>query len=271
MYGGVDEVGNLLDDLVALNVETMRWFSPRIHKTSEVRPSRRHSMSFVAVYSYPILKQFSADIFHLPNSYDDTFTRHNSGFYMFGGVTKSGKASSELFILKPKPVDYKDDDYYMKWVQPEISGTPPTARYAYSAALRGKFVVFFGGRNDELHSVGLAVRDIALLNVESMRWETVICHGITPPSCWGSCLCTFQSKMIVFGGMRVDRYCSSKLLVAETDVPTVREQKAELDYIRSVKDQMGRNAFDRVAKATMVSNRARVFRDSGQNLISPRE
>jgi hypothetical protein len=67
----------------------------------------------------------------------------------------------------------------------------------------------------------------------------------------------YQTKMIVFGGMRLERYCSGKLLIAETDPRTVQEQKAELHYIQNVKEQVGRNAFERVAKATMVLQRVR--------------
>lgn len=257
IYGGLDDVGNVLDDLMAINTETMRWFIPRIHKSCLIRPGKRHSLAIVPVFSYSVLKATYFDVFHIPYTHDDIFTRQNSGFYLFGGQTKSGKASNDLFVLRPKPVETKDDDYYLKWVQPEISGQPPEGRYDYSAALRGKYLAFYGGRNDELAGGNLAVRDIALLNLESMRWEHVSCQGMVPTGRWGCCMSAYQTKMIVFGGMRLERYCSGKLLIAETDPRTVQEQKAELHYIQNVKEQVGRNAFERVAKATMVLQRVR--------------
>lgn len=257
MYGGLDEVGNVLDDLVGLNLESFRWFAPRIHKTCLLRPGKRHSLSFIPVFSYSILRSSYFDLFHIPYVHDDIFTKQNSGIYLFGGQMKGGQASNDLFILKPKPVESKDDDYYMKWVQPEISGQPPEGRYAYSAALRGKYVAFFGGRNDQIKTGGLAVRDIALLNIECMRWERVLCHGMAPTSRWGCCLVTYQSKMIVFGGMRAGRYCSGKLFIAETDPRVASEQKLELEYIQNIQEQVGRNAFERVAKATMIAKKAR--------------
>lgn len=257
IYGGLDEVGNVLEDLVAVNTETMRWFVPRIHKSCLIRPGKRHSLALVPVFSYAVLKASYFDVFHIPYTHDDIFTRQNSGFYLFGGLTKSGHASNDLFILRPKPVETKDDDYYLKWVQPEISGQPPEGRYAYSAALRGKYLAFYGGRNDELSGGSLVVRDIALLNLESMRWEQVLCQGLTPTGRWGCCISAYQTKIIIFGGMRQERYCSGKLLIAETDPRIVQEQKVELEYIHSVREQVGKNAFERVAKATMVLQRVR--------------
>jgi hypothetical protein len=256
LYGGMDEMGNPLDDLLALNMENMRWFTPRIHKSCTVRPGKRHSLTLIPVYNYGVLKQFNFDIFHVPSIHDDSISRNNSGLYMFGGITKSGKASNDLFVLKPKKIDYKDDDYYLKWTQPEVTGVPPEPRYAYCAALRGKYIAFFGGRNNEMHAGGLAVRSIALLNVEIMRWETVIGHGMSPAGRWGACMAAFHTKMVIFGGMRINKYCSGKVVIAETDPQVVKEQEAELKYIQNMRETMGRNAFERVNRAALVGLRS---------------
>ena len=266
VYGGQDEQGSPLDDLSALDLETMRWFQPKIHKTSGARPGKRHSMSFVAVFGTALMRMFEFDVFHVPGGHEDSFTRTTSGFYLFGGLTRSGKASNELFILKPKPVDSKDDDFYMRWVQPEVAGTPPEPRYGYTASMIGKYVAYCGGRNDSHRSGGLEVKDIALLNVESMRWETVSSYGLSPPKSWGSCSSVVHTKLIIFGGMRTDSYCSGKLLMAETDPATILEEREELRYIQGVKELMGRRAFERVTKATMISSR-RVLREAGEAVV----
>lgn len=107
-----------------------------------------------------------------------------------------------------------------------------------------------------MHAGGLAVRSIALLNVEIMRWETVIGHGMSPAGRWGACMAAFHTKMVIFGGMRINKYCSGKVVIAETDPQVVKEQEAELKYIQNMRETMGRNAFERVNRAALVGLRS---------------
>lgn len=260
VYGGMDEVGNVLDDLYALNLETMRWFVPRLHKSSGPKPGKRHSLSMLPAYQFSLLRQYHFDIFHIPTVYDETFTRTSSGIYMFGGANQAGVATNDLFILKPKPIDFKDDDYYLKWSRPDISGTPPEPRYAYSAALKSRYLVLFGGRNDAVGRSAITVQGLSLLNLESMRWETVVAHGVKPAGRWGAAVATSGSQVIIFGGLRLEEYCSGKLVLLELDPQTVHEKKIEYVYIKSMQEAAGTKAFRALAQSYLVQPRNSPFR-----------
>ena len=256
VYGGMDEIGNALDDLHALNLETLRWFVPRLHKSSGPKPGKRHSMSMVPAYQLSVLRQFHFDLFHIPSAYDENFTKTSSGIYLFGGANQAGTATNDLFVLKPKPIDVKDDDYYLKWSKPSISGTPPEPRYAYSATLKSKFIVFFGGRNDAVGRSTITVQGLALLNLESMRWETVVTYGVQPAGRWGAAVAASGSQVIIFGGLRLEEYCSGKLVLLELDPQMVQEKKEEFAYIKSLQQATGSKAFRALANTHLVQPRS---------------
>ena len=256
VYGGMDEIGNVLDDLYALNLDSMRWFVPRLHRTSGQKPGKRHSMSMIPAYQLSVLRQYHFDLFHIPTAYDETFTKASSGIYMFGGANQAGVATNDLFVLKPKPIDVKDDDYYLKWSQPTISGTPPEPRYAYSATLKSKYIVLFGGRNDTVGRSAITVQGLALLNLESMRWESVMTYGVQPAGRWGAAVAASGSQVIIFGGLRLEEYCSGKLVLLELDPQTVQEKKEEFSYIKSLQQATGSRAFLALAQSNLVQTRS---------------
>jgi N-acetylneuraminic acid mutarotase len=58
---------------------------------------------------------------------------------------------------------------------------------------------------------------MAMLNLETLCWETVEAFGRKPIGRWGHSSVTFGNKLIVFGGINHNAYCSNDIHCLETD------------------------------------------------------
>ena len=71
----------------------------------------------------------------------------------------------------------------------------------------------------------LNLNDFWAFNIEKTEWEKPNVHGNIPSGRWGAGLSYVSpSKMIIFGGIRHDKYCPAELIGVETDPITVAEQ-----------------------------------------------
>lgn len=222
-YGGIDRVGKSLDDLQAVDLgavyaETMTWTSPVLLR--RVKPGGRSSATLTAVYS-PMTAGLSGwDIFNPPKLYDEVFTPNTCGVYLVGGRTERGDACNEVYLLKPRRKSDKEDRPALVWQKLELTGPLPEPRHSHSACLSGKFLFIFGGRNDS-RAGSCEVPGIALLNIESQRWDKVEVTGKLPSARWGASMAAVGSKVVIFGGLRIAKYCGSKVYVLEIETGAV--------------------------------------------------
>jgi hypothetical protein len=116
-------------------------------------------------------------------------------------VSKSGAA----VLFGGAGAGFYDDVFLLdiktgKWVDPTISGTPPTARAFHTACplVNGSKVLVFGGTNGSQTFADLHVLDIT---TDGMAWSRVEVHGPTPCARWGhGAMANGMDSMIVFGG-----------------------------------------------------------------------
>lgn len=196
----------------------MTWTSPSLLR--RVKPGGRSSATLTAVYSPMTTGMSGWDIFNPPKLYDEVFTPNTCGVYLVGGRTERGNACNDVYLLKPRKKTENEGTPVLVWQKLEITGSPPEPRHSHGACLCGKFLFIFGGRDDS--RVGLCeVPGIALLNIESQRWDKVEVTGKLPSARWGASMTAAGSKVLIFGGQKIAKYCGSKVYVLEIEAGAV--------------------------------------------------
>ena len=237
-FGGMDRIGKVLDDLQGLNLgtsylETMTWTAPLLHKRS-IRPGPRTGATFTTVFSPEALRMPTMDLFQPPKSYDDVFTPTTCGLYLIGGANEKGVCCTEVYILRGKKMSLRDDRPTLLWVKADISGTPPEPRYDHGACLCGKLIYIYGGRDNSRFgtSIHCELKSFGVLNIESQRWDRIEVGGIAPSGRWSFSMSTIDSRIFIFGGMKLEKFCSSKLNIIETNESVVKEKLSQLKAIK---------------------------------------
>ena len=233
-YGGMDRTGKVLEDLQAVNLgqgyaDNMLWIAPSMSKRS-IRPGARSGASFTLVFSSEALSSPNMDLFNPPKIYDEVFTPSTCGLYLIGGVNEKGIACNEVFVLRAKKMSVRDDRPSLMWVKPEISGVQPEPRYDHGTCLCRKLLFVYGGRDDSLFRTQshCELRTFAILNIETQSWDKIELLGSPPSGRWGFAMTAVDSKIFIFGGMKLSKFCSSKLNILETDQNVVKDRAAGL-------------------------------------------
>lgn len=190
----------------------MTWTAPTVLK--RVKPGGRSNATLTAVYSPMAFSVSNWDMFNSPKLYDEVFTPNTCGVYLFGGKNDHGNATNDVYLLKPRKKSDKEDRSVLVWQRLEVTGAVPEPRHSHSTALCGKYLFIVGGRNDGRDGP-CEVPGIALLNVESQRWDRVEVMGKLPSARWGACMAPMGSRVIFFGGQRIQKYCGSKVFILE--------------------------------------------------------
>ena len=93
------------------------------------------------------------------------------------------------------------------------AGTPPKPRSQHSATIKGRYLVVFGGRSNEIYREemkNVAFNDWHLLDLETREWCEIALFGEEMvESRWGHSMVTVGEKVVIFGGMNMKRYCEA--------------------------------------------------------------
>lgn len=210
VYGGINNNGRFLNDLVQLNLETHKWmvceFEPSV--------SNEENIAFHTICAVFKSEPKVSSIYH-PYEYFQILKKGNNnqrnimeeGIYVFGGKNKNNEATNRLKILKigKKP---------LIWIQPLTSGQPPTARYQHSMTYQEdfNFLIIYGGRNDALGIFG----DVFLLRLSNLNWYSVSVYGdFIGKERFGHSAASFGDKFLVFGGVDTHGFSKGELLAFE--------------------------------------------------------
>ena len=165
------------------------------------------------------------------------------GFYLFGGLDEENKATNDVYFIRfdlsnNKKVIDKGGQYkqkgtiklFAKQITP-TKGIPPVARYSHGSCVFGKYLVVFGGRNDQLYSKSMqnvALNDLHLLDFHTDTWATVAIFGESIPcSRWGVNLVSSNNKVLLLGGMNLNQFCSNAVFELSFDSNKVSEYLKE--------------------------------------------
>ena len=163
VFGGLYYNDIYMDDLFKLDVDTKEWH--RIIPRGSIRPSARHNHEIAAV---------GVDL------------------YLFGGKTKSG-ASNELFRFSTTTLQWEQLD------APQVSGSPPSARFGHSMVAVGSDLYVFGGASSSekfncLFRFSTTARQWDQLDAEKVS-------GSTPSARYLHGMVAVGPDLYVFGGM----------------------------------------------------------------------
>eukprot|EP01083_Nonionella_stella_P084708 234564_1 len=141
-------------ELAVLDVENMEWSRPLV---AGLIPCERYSHTCVALGSslflfggFSVDGAWMNDLHVLDTDFQQPFVPSvDIRRYLAGGDSLTGATHTMLM-----------------WLQPETTGTPPCARAACSAVVRGSKIYYFGGNDDARF-----YSDLHVLDTETMHWS----------------------------------------------------------------------------------------------------
>ena len=193
--GGIDKFSRSLATCYAFNTKSHDW-TPLPDLPFEVSHA-----SLTAVYPNSLVDNFAFEILALPLIQSNFSLK---GIYLFGGLMASGSVNQDLWVFNfgESPI----------WKKAQTSGKMPVARHSHTAEVLKKYLIVFGGRNDaEFAGTRDLVRDIGVLDLYSMTWQTLSAEGDIPKARWGHCSCVYENKLIIFGGIDYKHFMESSL------------------------------------------------------------
>ena len=112
-----------------------------------------------------------------------------------------------------------------EWITPVTQGQGPAPRYLHSMShsLHLNGLIIYGGRNNTLNEQeDPFFGDFWLLRLDTLTWVSMIQSGtLQKPRCAHSTI-LYQDKLLVFGGIHYNLYCSSDCMVVELDRDKVK-------------------------------------------------
>jgi len=143
IFGGMGPEG-LLNDVSALNLDSMEWVPP---STSGLPPIRRHQHSSC------------------------TFARN---LVIFGGFSEYGDVENDISVL--------DMDSW-KWTVPKLTGEPPCPRMSHTATRFGKDMLCYGGYClPETAGEKRYLSDVFVLKTDTWTWSAPDMGSAVPSS-----------------------------------------------------------------------------------------
>ena len=142
--------------------------------------------------------------------------------YVFGGLTKDKELKNDLWVVRPyfkknkeimdpKRFEFPEGEeprFYYELARLEPEGRAPVARYGHSMVHLRRNLFVFGGRNDAIYATTstICLNDLNVYNIERNRWEPIAMFGKIPCSRMGLAMSTYESKIILFGGIKLDGF-----------------------------------------------------------------
>eukprot|EP00347_Sterkiella_histriomuscorum_P018240 403346262 len=243
LFGGQNEEGQFEGGLLALNLGTFKWMPCPVEGED---PGKLIHQTCVVVVHPERAQKKSFSLFKNPSDmkYRQFSRIAHEGVYFFGGKRPDGFSSNQLHVLRVgcKP---------LQWFQPEIKGSPPSARYGHTMNYFEQMncIIIFGGRNDTLfertsNSQGNFLNDMWLLHLENMIWIHVSNIGDVPSPRYSMQSAIYGSRLVIFGGLNSKTYNNSDLYICELDPMLSKQYEAEKNRkILDIKNQLARNKY----------------------------
>ena len=241
IYGGINGKQAFLSDLMALNiskydkhsefVKAWRWI-PVFAKGHKPGNLANHTCQLVLHpdrYRTPGLISLTM----LPECRGGKPKIEYEGMYIFGGRDEKGP-KNKLCILK---VGQKQSE----WLEPNVDGRPPLARYGHTMNYypdKNIFIVFGGRNDDNFASTGQAyLNDVWILYLEKLRWIhwDKDSYGGVPSPRYSQCSVTLGTSIVFFGGLDEDNYCKADLHTIEMEEGAQRFKERQIARLQSMR------------------------------------
>jgi len=215
IHGGIEASGEYLSDLKILNLVTFKWEEGReINKD----PAGIAFHKACLVLS-PLRKEINLHKMIEIKQDENAQCIREEGIYFFGGRNEAGDPVNTLKVLKIGSAP-------LRWTTPVTYGHAPEPRYLHSMVHCRKLnmLVVHGGKDDAnvYSDRSPYLQDYYILQLENLTWVRAILAGVTPNPRCSHCAITAGSKMLVFGGLYFNTYCSAEPQVFEMDQMSVK-------------------------------------------------
>ena len=214
-HGGIDSDNEILDDILLLNLNPLKWTKPIINKYIPMPKVYGHAACLV-IPSH-ILIHYKFSLYRYPEEHNSERNNNSNklkerGLYIFGGKTKDeGGLSNDLWVLVigQKPIF---------WNKIKTNGTPPCPRYFHTMNYfeKSNFLIIHGGRNDNMSSTS-ALDDTFILDLTNFGWVKINLYSNLPDfkvfSRYGHNSIIFSDKLIILGGVNNNNYIGSSLFI----------------------------------------------------------
>ena len=266
-HGGVDSDNEILNDILLLNLNPLKWLNPIINNYLPMPKVYGHSACLVIPTK--ILLHYKFNIYRFPDE-DQNDKSVNKikerGLYIFGGKTKDeGGLSNDLWVLVlgQKPIH---------WNKVKTFGTPPCPRYYHSMDYfeKSNFLIIHGGRNDIISSSS-ALDDTFVLDLTNLGWVKIELYSNIPDfrvfSRYGHKSAIISNKLIILGGANNNNYIGSSLFIINLDFYYNTKIKSEEEILLMEKLKNKKNDPEYKEKYNKLKN----YRKSleGLGIVSP--
>lgn len=199
VHGGLDEKSRLLDTFYSLNMNTFKWLECQLVGEGPGKVSHHKC----CVVLNPERKKHKFDLFEQTSKSEAYFKNSvikEEGIYFYGGINSDGYSIGTLSILKIQRKNFQ-------WIQPEVSGTPPPARYGHSMHYIDwmNSIVVFGGRYDSdflsADKIPKVLNDLWMLTLKDLEWRQVKSNGEVPKPVYAHNSEVYGSQLLIFGGL----------------------------------------------------------------------
>ncbi|EQC27300.1 hypothetical protein SDRG_14921 [Saprolegnia diclina VS20] len=197
VFGGKGDKGKVYRDMYYLDLETWHWYV--VNWTTE-SPPERFGHSDLAV---------------------------GTKLVFFGGWDGQSKTFKDLWVF---------DTETFAWLQPQVAGTPPTARYGHSMALLddGRIVLYGGQSVKMVPEVRVEYfNDLYTLDTETMSWMRPRVTGDQPIPTFSHTMTLVGRTLYIVGGWsgteRSPIYMGDKAVRA-TAKALAREERLQSGY-----------------------------------------
>ena len=218
-HGGINSDNEILDDILLLNLNPLKWMNPIINTYLPMPKVYGHASCLVIPTS--ILLHYKFNIYRYPDEDKNSDKKDNNklkerGLYIFGGKTKEdGGLTNDLWVLVlgQKPIF---------WNKIKTNGNPPCPRYYHTMNYfeKSNYLIVHGGRNDILSSTS-ALDDTYVLDLTNFGWMKIILYSNLPDfkvfSRYGHKSTIFLDKLIILGGVNNNNYIGSSLFIVNLD------------------------------------------------------
>lgn len=195
VFGGIDKMGRSLGSCFVFNLKTHEW------NALPEGPFELSHCTITSVYPGAIMDSYNYEVTEVPNVISNFVKK---GFYVCGGLLSNGSANDQIWALNMANEPY--------WTRVETVGRAPMPRHSHTAEILKKYLILFGGRNDNVFSqTNELVKDIGILDLSTLNWHSISSEGDVPKPRWGHCSCVYDSKLIIFGGIDYKQFMQSSL------------------------------------------------------------
>ena len=160
--------------------------------------------------------------------------------------------------------------YSIMFSKPEVKGQPPRPRADHAAVLVKARLIIYGGRNDNLYSPfsSNCIQEVSIFNIEQFHWEEVHMFGDLPANRYSFCFANLGQKILIFGGMRINKFCNSEVYSLETEESTVADcVKGWMNLLEKRKEYNRVKSIERLGKEKVKISSYEIRRSALKNIV----